>query len=207
MSGTKYISWICCLRASLVTSCLVSVKRILGCVITHRDTWHWGCVCPCAGDQRHLEEMRVNQGPGNPQAASLLCWAAESLLAVSWVRALSHSLIIPASAGRRWTQPSPALWPGGGNDLMPCRWILGTRGLVTPIPSPLPSSYFSPHGSIMGHWTCAQKLSEGKWASDSTQINNVCVCVCVCVCVSFRKHLLNDLFVLYTLITTMVQNT
>lgn len=149
----KYISLLCCLRTALATHWLISVKRFMPlceCVITHTDMWHQGCVCPHAGD-REWPGGNVCY-PGCWKLSScfspLRCyWATSGCVMGECGNSVLHH---PSICSEKMNSASPALWPGGGTDLIPCWWTLGTIRLVTPLPIPLPNSYSSPHSSIMG---------------------------------------------------------
>ena len=157
-SQAHSISPDCCLRAALVVSCLVSVKWLPVCVITRT------CVCDHAHGHLVLglsAPMQVTRETWRKCVSArvlgtlkrLPCSAG--LLSHFWLcHGCGHS-VVPSSFQHlqgedELSHPLPC-GPGGGNDLIPCWWTLGTRGFVTPLPSPLSNSYFSSHPSIMGH--------------------------------------------------------
>lgn len=157
ISGTKYISRICCLRGWLN-------HKLPG--LCQADTWvcdhphgHLAlglCLSLCRWLGRHLEETRGQPGCWEPCcfpcSAGLLShfrpchgWALSHSPSFQRLQAedeLSHHLPFGLVVGVTW-------FPVGG--------YLGQGEAVTPLPSCLPNSYFSPRHSMMGHWTCASE--------------------------------------------------
>lgn len=94
-------------------------------------------------------ERFVTQSVRGSQVASFLCSAAQSLPAVSWVCATRPSPIVSGICSGKTQTASPALWPGGGNNMITWRWVLGPLTHVTLLPDPLPDSSSSPRPSVV----------------------------------------------------------